>query len=171
MHRAISANTIELWSDALGKWDSTSKSRIRELARSGVPDPLRHQVWSRLVGAHGTDVSHSYQHLLKQESEQEQVIRCDLARTFPAHDFFSATNGGQAALYNISKVWEGLDEDATSRGWACFFSQARGGLFRPGLQRVRRGSRLLPGPLVHHCRATAPRMRRVGAGCPLCHVV
>jgi hypothetical protein len=119
VHRTISASTIDAWSDVLAKWGTTSRARVRTLARAGIPDALRHQIWSRLLlstggptSAAGDELSQSFQHLIKQESENEETIRCDLTRTFPAHEFFTGSaSSGQAALYNISKAYSVYDEE------------------------------------------------------------
>lgn len=112
VRRAISISTIDMWSEVLLKWDTTSRTRIHSLARKGIPDALRHQVWCRLAGSHGSDMGDMLQQLLKQESRNEQTIRWDISRTFPAHEFFHQANGhGQTALYNISKAYSVFDEE------------------------------------------------------------
>lgn len=49
-----------------------------------------------------------YVDYLKQKSPSERMIRRDIARTFPEHDFFKEKNGvGQESLFNVMKVISG----------------------------------------------------------------
>jgi hypothetical protein len=59
--RNMSISTIDEWSDVLGRWEATSRSRLQSRARNGIPDALRHQVWCRLAGSHDIDMSDSLQ--------------------------------------------------------------------------------------------------------------
>ena len=44
--------------------------------------------------------------LYLQTSACEKVIRRDIARTYPEHEFFMEKNGlGQESLFNVMKVW------------------------------------------------------------------
>ena len=46
-----------------------------------------------------------YVEYLKQKSPSEKMIRRDIARTFPEHDFFKKKDGvGQESLFNVMKV-------------------------------------------------------------------
>ena len=46
---------------------------------------------------------------LWQTSACEKVIRRDIARTYPEHDFFREKDGlGQESLFNVMKVWSNL---------------------------------------------------------------
>jgi len=46
-----------------------------------------------------------YVEYLKQKSPSEKMIRRDIARTFPEHDFFKEKDGlGQESLFNVMKV-------------------------------------------------------------------
>ena len=46
-----------------------------------------------------------YVEYLKQKSPSERMIRRDITRTFPEHDFFKEKNGvGQESLFNVMKV-------------------------------------------------------------------
>ena len=92
----------------LGRWDSTPKSRISSLARKGVPDRLRAQVWTRLAcpsEAESLQLEQAYKYLLGQESPSKSVILWDLERTFPAHEKYKEKNGeGQQQLFRVNAV-------------------------------------------------------------------
>lgn len=48
----------------------------------------------------------------QQESACENVIQRDIARTFPAHDFFKEAGGlGQDSLYRVSKAYAVYDSE------------------------------------------------------------
>lgn len=50
--------------------------------------------------------------LFLQESSCENVIQRDIARTFPAHDFFKEAGGlGQDSLYRVSKAYAVYDTE------------------------------------------------------------
>ena len=50
-----------------------------------------------------------YVDYLKQKSPSERMIRRDIARTFPEHDFFKEKNGvGQESLFNVMKVCQDI---------------------------------------------------------------
>ena len=50
-----------------------------------------------------------YVEYLKQKSPSERMIRRDITRTFPEHDFFKEKNGvGQESLFNVMKVLQSV---------------------------------------------------------------
>lgn len=50
--------------------------------------------------------------LFHQECSCEGVIQRDIARTFPAHDFFKEAGGlGQDSLYRVSKAYAIFDSE------------------------------------------------------------
>lgn len=95
----------------LGRWDSTPRSRIASLARKGVPDRLRAQVWSRLAcpsEKESSQLEQAYKYLLGQDSPSKSVILWDLERTFPAHEKYREKNGeGQQQLFRVNAVCRG----------------------------------------------------------------
>lgn len=103
------------WSDLLNKWkDITIKPKqLQGLVRKGIPDPLRGQVWQMMAGVKENDeLIEGYKHFIKKESPTEQVIKWDIHRTFPAHEYFKSTGGeGQETLYKISKAYSVYDEE------------------------------------------------------------
>eukprot|EP00041_Stephanoeca_diplocostata_P024348 m.615527 g.615527 ORF g.615527 m.615527 type:complete len:1089 (+) comp22506_c0_seq2:201-3467(+) len=118
--RQITENAIEQWSDLLVRWNSVPASRIRAMARKGIPDVLRHQVWKRLVGTgHAdNDLVEAFPQLSSQNAEKDassavhQQISWDLARTFPGNEFFQEEGGqGQKWLYRICKAYAVYDEE------------------------------------------------------------
>lgn len=66
---------------------------IQDLVRKGVPQPFRGLVWQLLSNAQTNPVRDRYSELLRQESPCEKIIKRDIARTFPEHDFFRDKNG------------------------------------------------------------------------------
>ena len=74
--KEITEQKLEAWADALSRWDAIPRTKIRSLARKGIPDALRHQVWKRLVstGLADFDLIEAYPHLVHKESPTEQVI-------------------------------------------------------------------------------------------------
>ncbi|VEN58730.1 unnamed protein product [Callosobruchus maculatus] len=110
-----SEDVLESWAEVLGRWKST-KQRPRQLAglvRLGVPEALRGEVWQRLAGVEeGAEIMESYRVLITKESNCENVIQRDIARTFPAHDFFKEAGGlGQDSLYRVSKAYSVYDSE------------------------------------------------------------
>lgn len=50
-------------------------------------------------------VKNQYSELLKMSSPCEKLIRRDIARTYPEHDFFKGQDSlGQEVLFNVMKV-------------------------------------------------------------------
>lgn len=91
---------------------------MASLVKLGIPEALRGEVWQRLAGVdENSNVMEQYRILITkvlilrlkfilfitfklQESSCENVIQRDIARTFPAHDFFKEAGGlGQDSLY------------------------------------------------------------------------
>ena len=77
----------------------------QDLVRKGVPHHFRGMVWQLLCEAHESPAKHKYAEYLKQNSACEKVIRRDITRTYPEHDFFREKDGlGQESLFNVMKV-------------------------------------------------------------------
>uniref|UniRef100_A0ABM0MLF5 Rab GTPase-activating protein 1-like n=1 Tax=Saccoglossus kowalevskii TaxID=10224 RepID=A0ABM0MLF5_SACKO len=107
---------LENWGDALAKWRTNMNNKpkqITSLARKGIPEALRGEVWQLLSGCHDNeDLMEHYRVLIARDSPAEKVIERDINRTFPAHDFFKEAGGlGQDALYKISKAYSVYDEE------------------------------------------------------------
>ena len=78
---------------------------FQQLVRRGIPHPFRGLAWQLLLGTNDSPMKEMYVDYLKQKSPSERMIRRDITRTFPEHDFFKEKNGvGQESLFNVMKV-------------------------------------------------------------------
>ena len=70
-----------------------------------MPNPFRGLVWQLVCGAHLSDVKSKYCEHLRMTSPMEKLIRRDITRTYPDHQFFKEKDGlGQESLFNVMKV-------------------------------------------------------------------
>ena len=123
--RHHTGQSLAEWGDLLANWDSIARRKpkyLAELVRRGVPDALRGMVWQNLARGRaeanasttllfsakrvsGSDAAPSYAELLAADSEHARLIRRDIARTFPGHEFFQDQEGvGQEVLFNVIKA-------------------------------------------------------------------
>lgn len=80
---------------------------LQELIRKGIPHHFRAIVWQLLGNATDMPVKNQYSELLKMSSPCEKLIRRDIARTYPEHEFFKGQDSlGQEVLFNVMKVKE-----------------------------------------------------------------
>lgn len=93
----ISFNSEEdiwsMWAAIVTDWEGSLKRRtpdVRELVRRGIPHHFRAIVWQLLCGASEHDKK-QYAEYIKATSACEKVIRRDIARTYPEHDFFKVS--------------------------------------------------------------------------------
>ena len=78
---------------------------LQELIRKGIPHHFRAIVWQLLGNATDMPVKNQYSELLKMSSPCEKLIRRDIARTYPEHEFFKGQDSlGQEVLFNVMKV-------------------------------------------------------------------
>ncbi|XP_030757026.1 rab GTPase-activating protein 1-like isoform X2 [Sitophilus oryzae] len=110
-----SEDILESWAEILTKWKQTHQKpkQLASLVKLGIPEALRGEVWQRLAGVEeNTDMMDKYRVLITKESSCENVIQRDIARTFPAHDFFKEAGGlGQDSLYRVSKAYAVYDSE------------------------------------------------------------
>ena len=83
--------------------------------RRGIPHHFRGMAWQVLCGAHQSQDKTKYSGLLRTQSACEKVIRRDIARTYPEHDFFKKKGGvGQESLFNVMKAYSIHDREVRS---------------------------------------------------------
>lgn len=77
----------------------------QDLVRKGIPHHFRAIVWQLLCNAQNMPIKDQYSELLKMTSPCEKLIRRDIARTYPEHEFFKEKDSlGQEVLFNVMKV-------------------------------------------------------------------
>lgn len=103
------------WSAIIQDWELYYKKKnayLKELVRKGVPHHFRTIIWQCLCGALDSDVKKLYKEYIKETSACEKVIRRDIARTYPEHDFFKEKDGtGQESLFNVMKAYSLQDRE------------------------------------------------------------
>lgn len=82
------------------------------MVRRGIPHHFRGMAWQLLCSAHESAEKAKYAEYMKRQSACEKVIRRDIARTYPEHDFFKKKDGvGQEALFNVMKAYSIHDRE------------------------------------------------------------
>jgi hypothetical protein len=75
------------------------------MIRTGVPVHFRPLLWQCLAKVDTSNAKQKYINYLKMTSPCEKVIRRDISRTYPEHEFFKEKQGiGQERLFNVIKV-------------------------------------------------------------------
>ena len=75
------------------------------MIRTGVPVHFRPLLWQCLAKVNTSNAKQKYAEYMKMTSPCEKVIRRDICRTYPEHDFFKEKHGiGQERLFNVIKV-------------------------------------------------------------------
>ncbi|XP_041417461.1 ecotropic viral integration site 5 protein homolog isoform X3 [Xenopus laevis] len=104
-----------LWGRIVNDWEEVYKKKekpIKELVRKGIPHHFRAIVWQLLCNAQNMPIKDQYCDLLKMTSPSEKLIRRDIARTYPEHDFFKEKDSlGQEVLFNVMKAYSLVDRE------------------------------------------------------------
>lgn len=102
------------WAQIVTDWEASQKRKsptVKDLVRKGIPHHFRTIAWQLLCNASDGDKK-LYAEYLKSTSACEKVIRRDIARTYPEHDFFKEKDGlGQEALFNVMKAYSLHDRE------------------------------------------------------------
>ncbi|GAB1599351.1 EVI5-like protein isoform X1 [Argonauta hians] len=109
-----SENLWQTWGRIVNEWDNLKKkpTNLKELVRKGIPHPFRGLAWQLLLNVHDSPAKERYVDYLKKTSPSEKLIRRDIARTFPDHDFFKEKDGlGQESLFNVMKAYSLHDRE------------------------------------------------------------
>ncbi|XP_039583049.1 ecotropic viral integration site 5 protein homolog isoform X2 [Passer montanus] len=104
-----------LWGRIVNEWEDVRKKKekqVKELVRKGIPHHFRAIVWQLLCSAQNMPIKDQYSELLKMTSPCEKLIRRDIARTYPEHDFFKEKDSlGQEVLFNVMKAYSLVDRE------------------------------------------------------------
>ncbi|OCT86428.1 hypothetical protein XELAEV_18020111mg [Xenopus laevis] len=93
-------------------WELNYGCPQQELIRKGNPHHFRAMVWQMLCNATDMPVKKQYADLLRMSSPCEKLIRRDIARTYPEHDFFKGQDSlGQEGLFNVMKAYSLVDRE------------------------------------------------------------
>ncbi|XP_065511009.1 EVI5-like protein isoform X4 [Caloenas nicobarica] len=111
----LEEDTWILWGRVVNEWDEWRKKKeklLKELIRKGIPHHFRAIVWQLLCSATDMPVKNQYSELLKMSSPCEKLIRRDIARTYPEHEFFKGQDSlGQEVLFNVMKAYSLVDRE------------------------------------------------------------
>jgi len=103
------------WGKIINEWDSIGKKKlpqVKDLGRRGIPHHFRGMAWQVLCDAHNSQEKLKYKEYMKTQSACEKVIRRDIARTYPEHEFFKKKDGvGQESLFNVMKAYSIHDRE------------------------------------------------------------
>ncbi|XP_051569137.1 ecotropic viral integration site 5 protein homolog isoform X3 [Myxocyprinus asiaticus] len=104
-----------LWGRIVNEWEDVWKKKekqLKELVRKGIPHHFRAIVWQLLCDAQNLSIKEQYSELLKMTSPCEKLIRRDIARTYPEHEFFKEKDSlGQEVLFNVMKAYSLVDRE------------------------------------------------------------
>uniref|UniRef100_A0A3Q2NRY5 Ecotropic viral integration site 5 like n=1 Tax=Fundulus heteroclitus TaxID=8078 RepID=A0A3Q2NRY5_FUNHE len=108
-------DTWILWGRIVNEWEEWRRKKdklLKELIRKGIPHHFRAIVWQLLGNATDMPVKNQYSELLKMSSPCEKLIRRDIARTYPEHEFFKGQDSlGQEVLFNVMKAYSLVDRE------------------------------------------------------------
>ncbi|XP_056366551.1 EVI5-like protein [Oenanthe melanoleuca] len=111
----LEEDTWILWGRIVNEWDEWRRKKeklLKELIRKGIPQHFRAIVWQLLCSAAELPLKAQYSELLRMSSPCERLIRRDIARTYPEHDFFKGQDSlGQEVLFNVMKAYSLVDRE------------------------------------------------------------
>ncbi|KAM4748441.1 EVI5-like protein [Rhinophrynus dorsalis] len=111
----LDQDSWELWGRIITHWEEWTRRKeklLKELIRKGIPHHFRAMVWQMLCNASDMPVKKQYADLLRMSSPCEKLIRRDIARTYPEHDFFRGQDSlGQEGLFNVMKAYSLVDRE------------------------------------------------------------
>ncbi|XP_017289220.1 ecotropic viral integration site 5 protein homolog isoform X3 [Kryptolebias marmoratus] len=111
----LEEDTWILWGRIVNEWEEVRKKKekqLKDLVRKGIPHHFRAIVWQLLCNAQNMPIKDQYSELLKMTSPCEKLIRRDIARTYPEHDFFKEKDSlGQEVLFNVMKAYSLVDRE------------------------------------------------------------
>ncbi|XP_056426747.1 EVI5-like protein isoform X1 [Hyla sarda] len=111
----LDQDSWELWGRIVTHWEEWTRRKeklLKELIRKGIPHHFRAIVWQMLCNATDMPVKKQYADLLRMSSPCEKLIRRDIARTYPEHDFFRGQDSmGQEGLFNVMKAYSLIDRE------------------------------------------------------------
>ncbi|KAM7012981.1 ecotropic viral integration site 5 protein homolog isoform 2-T4 [Tautogolabrus adspersus] len=111
----LEEDTWIMWGRIVNEWEDVRKKKekqLKDLVRKGVPHHFRAIVWQLLCNAQNMPIKDQYSELLKMTSPCERLIRRDIARTYPEHEFFKEKDSlGQEVLFNVMKAYSLVDRE------------------------------------------------------------
>ncbi|XP_022236978.1 ecotropic viral integration site 5 ortholog-like isoform X2 [Limulus polyphemus] len=103
------------WGQVVNEWGLYVKKKhayVKDLVRKGIPHHFRGIAWQLLCNAQVCPAKNNYAEYIKSYSPCEKVIRRDIARTYPEHEFFREKDGvGQESLFNVMKAYSLHDKE------------------------------------------------------------
>ncbi|CAF2893292.1 unnamed protein product [Rotaria sp. Silwood2] len=104
-----------VWNKIINNWSTYIKKKpqwIKDTIRAGVPVHFRSLLWQRLTKVDTSIAKSKYVDYIKMTSVCEKVIRRDISRTYPEHEFFKEKHGiGQERLFNVIKAYSLFDRE------------------------------------------------------------
>ncbi|XP_061895115.1 ecotropic viral integration site 5 protein homolog isoform X4 [Entelurus aequoreus] len=111
----LEEDTWMMWGRVVNEWEDMRKKKekqLKDLVVKGIPHHFRAIVWQLLCNAQNMAIKDQYSDLLKMTSPCEKLIRRDIARTYPEHDFFKEKDSlGQEVLFNVMKAYSLVDRE------------------------------------------------------------
>jgi len=105
----------DFWGKVMVDYEGVARKQpalLTKKIRQGIPDSLRGPLWQVMSKSKNHDLEQIYAELLKENTTYEKIIRRDLSRTFPDHEYFKDNEGeGQESLFNVMKVYSLYDTE------------------------------------------------------------